>query len=187
MNTMNCSDARDLLQAHLDGDLPPETRHAVAAHLRACPACAAEVKTYERLFRRLTTQPIAPPPADFVPGIMERARSARALSMRWMTLKMCAAAACLVLAVLLGYRALHPIRPAPLSVPSHTTQATPAAPDLGLALASLWGLVSDAFLSGPDYSQDVIAGAERLVAPLRSCVNDAFTPAPEANLPPSLG
>jgi predicted anti-sigma-YlaC factor YlaD len=187
MKTMKCTDAHDLLQGHLDGDLPPQTREAVAAHLRECPACAAKAESYDRLFNRLAAQPIAPPPADLVPAVMERVKSARALSMRWMMLKVCAAAATLVLAVLLGYRALHPTGTASRSVASHTPRVAPAPPDLGLALTSLWSLVSDAFASGPDYSEDVIAGAEWLVAPLRSYVDDALTPKPDTPLHPSLG
>lgn len=41
---MNCKHARSRLPDFADGALYPTERHAIAAHLGACPACAAELE-----------------------------------------------------------------------------------------------------------------------------------------------
>ena len=41
------------LNAFHDGELPPETRAELTAHLAACPACAAEVERLRRTARFL--------------------------------------------------------------------------------------------------------------------------------------
>jgi anti-sigma factor RsiW len=40
---MNCEEARELLEAYHDGELKPQTRSAVAAHVAQCADCAAEL------------------------------------------------------------------------------------------------------------------------------------------------
>jgi anti-sigma factor RsiW len=37
---LSCSDVLALLSDYLDGDLPPEARQQVEAHLRGCEGCA---------------------------------------------------------------------------------------------------------------------------------------------------
>ena len=42
---MNCAEIRPLLHAHLDGELGAANTLAVEAHVKSCPACAAENKS----------------------------------------------------------------------------------------------------------------------------------------------
>ncbi|HTQ08762.1 MAG TPA: anti-sigma factor [Fimbriimonadaceae bacterium] len=46
---MICDEARILLSAYQDGELPPERREAIEQHLKACPACAATLGRSLRL------------------------------------------------------------------------------------------------------------------------------------------
>jgi predicted anti-sigma-YlaC factor YlaD len=64
---MNCTDARDLLSASLDGEATPAERHTLDLHLEECGACrtfAADVLSVHRLVR------VAP--AAAVPDLSER-------------------------------------------------------------------------------------------------------------------
>jgi anti-sigma factor RsiW len=59
-------------QLHLEGLLPSDESPAVAAHLRACPACQALVLSFEALEQALSGLPADEPPADFTAGVMAR-------------------------------------------------------------------------------------------------------------------
>src|SRR6266849_9595690 len=62
---MNCRRVQDLLSDYHDGLLPPRDGAAVAAHLRACPACArlrAALATIEARARATGGGQTAPPP-----------------------------------------------------------------------------------------------------------------------------
>jgi anti-sigma factor RsiW len=43
----------DVLQAFLDGELPPSRMHAVAEHLEHCERCGIEAEVYETVKRSL--------------------------------------------------------------------------------------------------------------------------------------
>ena len=45
---MRCTEAREKLSAYAAGELPPEEREAVEAHLRGCPRCRREAEAVER-------------------------------------------------------------------------------------------------------------------------------------------
>lgn len=67
-----CEAFADLLDAQADGALPPATARAVAAHLAACPGCAAEVAAIGALRAELAALPRPEPP----PGLSARIRAA---------------------------------------------------------------------------------------------------------------
>lgn len=50
---MTCDDIRDRLEAYALGDLTPEEREQVAAHLAGCPACRAELAEIENALAHL--------------------------------------------------------------------------------------------------------------------------------------
>ncbi len=53
MNPEQCGKIREWLDAYISRELPPESVQQVAAHLRECPACAAEYDELVRLRSRL--------------------------------------------------------------------------------------------------------------------------------------
>lgn len=57
---MNCPRIRPMLSAFQDGELAPCRREEVERHLRACPACGAELENLREVERRLR---LLPPPA----------------------------------------------------------------------------------------------------------------------------
>src|SRR5262249_31817639 len=62
----------DERQGAADGSLPPADRARVAAHLDACPDCAADVGRLTALMTRINdsrSTPPAPPPGDLWPDI----------------------------------------------------------------------------------------------------------------------
>ncbi|MGH7586846.1 MAG: anti-sigma factor family protein [Gemmatimonadales bacterium] len=64
---MTCDDCDALLDALLDGDLAPEDRAAVGAHLAGCPACAASLREFERIreVARRAPREVPPPPGTW--------------------------------------------------------------------------------------------------------------------------
>lgn len=61
---LSCARTRDLLEAYFEGVLSPRRAHEVAAHLRACPACARELAQLERIAAALAAVPPGRPTAD---------------------------------------------------------------------------------------------------------------------------
>ena len=64
---MTCDDCDALLDALLDGDLAPEDRAAVSAHLAGCAACSASLREFERIreVARRAPQEVPPPPGTW--------------------------------------------------------------------------------------------------------------------------
>lgn len=69
-----CDEASDLLEAYLDGDLPPAEEDRVRAHLAACPACAAELGLAAAIQKELRSLP----QLDCPPEALTRIRAANA-------------------------------------------------------------------------------------------------------------
>ena len=67
---MRCEELRDLLDLHLDGELPEETARKLERHLLRCPACAYEARTLEQT-REMLREAI--PPQETTPAFRERA------------------------------------------------------------------------------------------------------------------
>ena len=59
---MTCDDCDALLDALLDGDLAPEDRAAVSAHLAGCAACSASLREFERIREVARRAPREVPP-----------------------------------------------------------------------------------------------------------------------------
>jgi hypothetical protein len=99
---MDCHDWQDLLQQHLDGDVPAEV---LDRHLHDCPACRGQRGDLQRLIRGLALlQPPSPPPglADHLTACLcaeFKASRARAWRRRVASLAGLAAAVLLLLAV----------------------------------------------------------------------------------------
>lgn len=60
---MKCQEARKMLSAFHDGELPADRRVAVEVHVESCPRCAAELAQLRRL-SELAASLDAPPPPD---------------------------------------------------------------------------------------------------------------------------
>lgn len=72
---MNCTIARETIGPYLDGELMPETRTELEAHLQACPTCAAELQAQRDLFAELDRfRPAAEarPPAELWTAVADR-------------------------------------------------------------------------------------------------------------------
>jgi len=65
---MRCEEARDLLSAYYDGELPPAKADAVAAHAAECLTCAQDLATFRKLSS--LTEQLEHPPAPS--GVWER-------------------------------------------------------------------------------------------------------------------
>ncbi len=92
-------------QRLLDGLLRDGEADEVAAHLDACPECAALVDSYQALSLALEELPVPELPADFTAGVLERVElteRAAARERRAAVAVLGAAAAGLVAALVLG-------------------------------------------------------------------------------------
>ncbi len=62
---MTCETALRLIDSFVGDELAPEDARALAAHLRGCPSCTAEMASASRLVELLATLPDVPPTPDF--------------------------------------------------------------------------------------------------------------------------
>jgi hypothetical protein len=73
----------DRLSEYLDGELAPDERAALEAHLTACAECRAVLDDLERVVSRARTLDDRLPERDLWPGIAERIGRRRAAPRRW--------------------------------------------------------------------------------------------------------
>lgn len=66
---MRCEELRDLLDLHLDGELPEETARKMERHLLRCSACAFEMRALEQT-RSLLREAV--PTEETSPSFRER-------------------------------------------------------------------------------------------------------------------
>jgi anti-sigma factor RsiW len=76
----SCEETRELLSAHLDGELSPLRRVRVRLHLAGCAACSALARSLRSTVERLheleeAFTPDAAP--SIVPAVLERIRDSR--------------------------------------------------------------------------------------------------------------
>jgi anti-sigma factor RsiW len=62
---VRCDAVRDLLLDYLEGEAPLLPRRRVEAHLRACPACAAELASLRAIRGLVASAPAPAPGAEF--------------------------------------------------------------------------------------------------------------------------
>jgi anti-sigma factor RsiW len=90
---------RELISAHLDGELDPVAEARVAAHLESCPACAAELEDVAAARQSIRSLPEPPGAAGALAGARRGSRGVR----RWaVAVTAAAATAALAGAVALG-------------------------------------------------------------------------------------
>lgn len=66
---MRCDDLRDLLDLHLDGELPTESARKMERHLLRCQSCAYELHALQQT-RAMLREAVAP--AETTPHFRER-------------------------------------------------------------------------------------------------------------------
>ncbi len=69
-----CAEVQRQLEAHVLGELGERQEDRLAAHLLACPNCAAEAGVAERVALELEALPALDPPAELISQIKTRAR-----------------------------------------------------------------------------------------------------------------
>ncbi len=77
---MNCDRAKDLVGALRDGELSPDERREVMAHLETCKSCADETADFDRMGRALRLEGRVPTPsglAERIQDTLNRADKAR--------------------------------------------------------------------------------------------------------------
>ena len=171
---MTCEEARGLLQAFVDGELEPQARDAVQAHIRGCAECEQEARRYSELVALLRNQPIEAPPRDLVPEVMGKIKAAQALSIRRMVTKFIAVAACLVLALVVGYLAMSRAKPAGPANPPQEVSVNHPVPDINADLSRVWDSLAAFWTPTHDCSQDFLAGVAWVAAPVTSYINDTL-------------
>jgi hypothetical protein len=72
---MTCAEVKELVEAIAAGDVPLEG--ALAAHVAACPDCAAALESATRIERALAAMPMPAVPARFVQAVLEAVRRER--------------------------------------------------------------------------------------------------------------
>ena len=73
---MNCDRARDLMSAYVDGELAGDERHAMAAHVDGCAACAALAREYRAIGAAMAASGREPVPAALADKIARRLATA---------------------------------------------------------------------------------------------------------------
>ena len=79
---MKCRRAETILQALLDGALPPNEAARLRDHLAACAPCRARLDSLRLVHEALSTQPEPEPSPDLAAAIIARARAQRGLRRR---------------------------------------------------------------------------------------------------------
>ena len=72
---MRCEDIKSRLKAYTRGEITPDDREAVAAHLRNCTECSRELARIDSLAALLAHAQTPPVPAGFASRLMAAARS----------------------------------------------------------------------------------------------------------------
>ncbi len=68
---MSCGFARSRFSAFVDRDLPTTELRAVSSHIRACEACAAELRCLREALSRLADLPVELPTGSVVNAVMD--------------------------------------------------------------------------------------------------------------------
>jgi anti-sigma factor RsiW len=71
---MKCRDAKQKLNAWVDGELPEKAAARLSRHLEVCPSCAREAKALQHLAAALARLPAVPPPAHLSQTTLRRYR-----------------------------------------------------------------------------------------------------------------
>ena len=82
MTARSCQKARDRLAQLVSGEMEPQARREIEAHLRACPDCAAEAESIRRALALLETEDPPDPGARYWSSYGSRVSYVRA-SVSW--------------------------------------------------------------------------------------------------------
>src|SRR5882724_6783239 len=90
---MTCTDIREQLPLHLYGDLPPDERARVDAHLTQCPACRVVAAEFAAIRRGLNAAPAASRPLEVSEIYRRETVRQRRRARRWQVAAVVGAAA----------------------------------------------------------------------------------------------
>jgi anti-sigma factor RsiW len=71
---MKCRDAKEKVNAWVDGELTKAAAAQLSRHMEGCPSCAREAEALQRLAAALDRLPAAPPPAHLSKTTLRRFR-----------------------------------------------------------------------------------------------------------------
>jgi hypothetical protein len=80
---MTCAHARQRMSAYIDGELPDDQRLPLEAHMAACPACIAELRSLQRVVQGLRGLVDVPVPPEIARGVRARLTPASARHPWW--------------------------------------------------------------------------------------------------------
>jgi anti-sigma factor RsiW len=104
---MDDNHVTNLLSLYIDGQSSPSESEAVAAHLKTCPACAAQHEELRRQREWMKSETVLTPPESFYRGVLERIEAPASHS--WGFSMTAVASACIVvLVVAVTYRVRKP-------------------------------------------------------------------------------
>lgn len=148
----DCEHYQELISLYVDGEIAPDEKAGLLAHLKTCPDCAALLSVYSEVSRLLSDD--ADPPEALAENVMRRVREQRegrfqrSIRMRRTVLRIAATAACAALLLI------------PLS--SLLRQAGAKKDNVEVAMYGASGRAEDASDSAPasEYSsgQDGVSG-----------------------------
>jgi len=69
---MNCNEAQTRLDLYVEGELPPDERGTVEAHLHSCPACRRRLANLEQMVALLRALPREEPRPELTAHILAR-------------------------------------------------------------------------------------------------------------------
>jgi len=69
---MNCKKIKKLLQLYLDDALTFGEKQMVEEHLKECPACRAELKSFSSIVQMVKSLPEVSTPPDFTENLMSK-------------------------------------------------------------------------------------------------------------------
>jgi anti-sigma factor RsiW len=81
---MRCEEAKESLEAYVEGELGKREREALETHIPHCESCKQELALTQSIPRLVSSLPTPPVPEDIIPDTLSRLREKSAAKRRWL-------------------------------------------------------------------------------------------------------